>query len=108
MRADLAALFLIRPEDGRPACRALRVGRSMVAFDAAEAPTAAFADAALAATAPLMVEAADPLLRDLPSSFNGAQAPAVLLAVPVRSRSEDLGLLVVGRRMSFPLLFRPG
>jgi len=102
VRVDLAALFLIRDKDGRPACRALRVGRSTVVFDAAEAPTTAFADAALAATAPLMVEAPDPLLRDLPSSFNGARAPAVLLAVPVRSGSEDLGLLVVGRRMGFP------
>jgi signal transduction histidine kinase len=102
VRVDLAALFLIRNEDGRPACRALRVGRSTVAFDAAEAPTAAFADAALAATAPLAIEAPDALLRDLPSSFNGARTPAVLLAVPIRSGSEDLGLLVVGRRVSFP------
>ena len=102
MRVDLAALFLVRDKDGRPACRALRVGRSTVVFDAAEAPTTAFADAALAASAPLTVEAPDPLLRDLPSSFNGARAPAVLLAVPVRSGSEDLGLLVVGRRMGFP------
>ena len=102
MRVDLAALFLIRDEDGRPACRALRVGRSTVVFDAAEAPTAAFADAALAATTPLTVEAPDPLLRDLLSSFNGARAPAVLLAVPVRSGSEDLGLLAVGRRMAIP------
>jgi len=101
LRVDLAALFLIRDKDGRPACRALRVGRSTVVFDAAEAPTTAFADAALAATAPLTIEAPDPLLRDLPSSFNGARAPAVLLAVPVRSGSEDLGLLVVGRRSGF-------
>lgn len=102
VRVDMAALFLIRNEDGRPTCRALRGGRSTVVFDVAEAPTAAFADAALAATAPLSIEAPDPLLRDLPSSFNGSRAPAVLLAVPVRSGSEDLGLLVVGRRMSFP------
>jgi signal transduction histidine kinase len=101
LRVDLAALFLVRAEDGRPACRALRGGRSTVVFDAAEAPTAAFADAALAATAPLSIEAPDPLLRELPSSFNGSRAPAVLLAVPVRSGGEDLGLLVVGRRMSF-------
>ena len=102
LRVDLAALFLIRDEDGRPACRALRAGRSTVVFDASEAPTTAFADAALAATAPLAVEAPDSLLRDLPSSFNGARAPAVLLAVPVRSESEDLGQLVAGRRMGFP------
>jgi signal transduction histidine kinase len=102
VRVDLAALFLIRDEDGRPACRALRVNRSTVLFEAAEAPTTAFADAALAATVPLAIEAPDPLLRDLPSSFNGARAPAVLLAAPVRSGSEDLGLLVVGRRMGFP------
>jgi len=101
LRVDLTALFLIRDKDGRPACRALRVGRSTTVFDAAEAPTTAFADAALAATAPLTIEAPDPLLCDLPSSFNGARAPAVLLAVPVRSGSEDLGLLVVGRRNGF-------
>jgi signal transduction histidine kinase len=104
VRVDMAALFLVRNEDGRPACRALRVGRSTVVFDAAEAPTAAFADAALAGTAPLTIEAPDPLLRDLPSSFNGARSPALLLAVPVRSGSEVLGLLVVGRRMGFHFL----
>jgi signal transduction histidine kinase len=102
VRVDLATLFLIRDEDGRPACRALRVGRSTVVFNAGEGPTTAFADAALAATAPLTVEAPDPLLRDLPSSFNGARAPAMLLAVPIRSGSEDLGLLAVGRWMAIP------
>jgi signal transduction histidine kinase len=101
LRVDLAALFLIRDKDGRPACRALRVGRSMTVFDTAEAPTTAFVDAALAATSPLTIEAPNPLLCDLPPSFNGARSPAVLLAVPVRSGSEELGLLVVGRQSGF-------
>jgi signal transduction histidine kinase len=103
VRVDLAALFLVRDEDGRPACRAVRAGGdSMVVFDAAEAPTAAFADAALAASAPLTVEPPNPLLRDLPSSLNGAHALAILLGVPIRWRDEDLGLLAVGRRVAFP------
>jgi signal transduction histidine kinase len=92
----------VRDEDGRPVCRTLRADRSTVMFEAAEAPTAAFADAALAARAPLTVEAPDPRLRDLPPSFNGAGAPAILLAVPIRSGSEDLGLLVVGRGSAVP------
>jgi signal transduction histidine kinase len=102
VRMDLAALFLVRDEDGRPVCRALRADRSTVIFDGTEAPAAAFADAALAARAPLTVVAPDPRLRDLPPPFNGARAPAILLAVPIRSDSEGLGLLVVGRRSPFP------
>jgi signal transduction histidine kinase len=102
VRVDLAALFLVRPDDGRPACRALRAGRSTALFDAAEAPTTAFADAALEAAAPLMVEAPHPLLDDLPSCFNGARTVGTLLAAPIRSESQGLGVLVVGRRTSFP------
>ena len=102
VRVDLAALFLVRTNDGRPACRALRVGRSTAVFDAAEAPTTAFADAALEATAPLMVEAPHPLLGDLPSCFNGARTAGTLLAAPIRSASQGLGVLVVGRRVGFP------
>ena len=99
---DLAALFLVRDEDGRPACRALRVGRSMAVFDAAEAPTTAFADAALEATNPLMIEAPHPLLDDLPSCFNGARTADTLLAAPIRSTGQGLGVLIVGRRTGFP------
>jgi signal transduction histidine kinase len=102
VRVDLAALFLVRTNDGRPACRALRVGRSMAVFDAAEAPTTAFADAALEATAPFMVEAPHPLLDDLPSCFNGARTADTLLAAPIRSAGQGLGVLIVGRRTGFP------
>lgn len=102
VRVDLAALFLVRDEDGRPVCRALRTDRSTVIFGGAEAPTFALADAALTARAPLTVEAPDPRLRDLSSSFDGARTPAILLAVPIRSGSAGLGLLVVGRRWAFP------
>lgn len=98
VRVDLAALFLVRDQDGRPACRALRAGPSTVIFDAAEAPTAALADSALADRAPLYVEAPDGRLLDLASSLNDAPAPAVLLTVPVRLEGEVLGLLLVGRR----------
>jgi signal transduction histidine kinase len=95
---DLTALFLVREQDGRPVCRALRAGRSTVIFDAVEAPTAAFADAALTERAPLRLGEADARLGDLASLLNGAPSPAILLAVPIRSGSEGLGLLVVGRR----------
>jgi signal transduction histidine kinase len=80
----------------------LRAGRSTYILSAAEAPTAAFADAALASSAPLMLEAPSPLLRDLPSCLNGARFPALLLVVPIASGKEGLGLLVAGRRTAFP------
>lgn len=102
VRVDLAALFLVRDKGGRPVCRALRTGRSTVVFGAAEAPTAAFADAALAAPARSAVAAPDTLLRDLPPSFSGARCPTTLLSVPIRSGKHDMGLLVAGRRMAIP------
>jgi signal transduction histidine kinase len=102
VRVDLAALFLVRDEDGRPVCRALHTGRSMVVFGATEAPTAAFADAALAASARPAVAAPDTLPRDLPPSLNGARFATTLLSVPIRSGKDDIGLLVAGRRMAIP------
>jgi GAF domain-containing protein len=105
VRVDLAALFLVRDKDGRPACRALRAGRSTYILSAAEAPTAAFADAALTSSTPLMLEAPSPLLSNMPSCLDGARRPAVLLAVPIPSGKvlpgKD-GLLVAGRRTAFP------
>jgi signal transduction histidine kinase len=102
VRVDLGALFLVRVKDGRPVCRALRTGRSTMIFSTAEAPTAAFADAAQASPRPLMLEAPSPLLRDLPLCLNGTRPPALLLALPIPSGGENIGLLVAGRRMVFP------
>ena len=101
VRVDLAALFVVRDKNGRPVCRALRAGRSTMIFDG-DSLTAPFADAAMTARAPLTLEAPDPRLRDLPSSFNGARLPAILLAVPIRSGGQDLGVLVAGRRSALP------
>ena len=102
VRVDLAALFLVRDADGRPVCRALRVDGSKVVFGEAEAPTAAFADAALKAPVPLTVQAPDPLQRGLTACLNGASAPAMLLGAPIRSGGAGLGVLVAGRRRALP------
>jgi signal transduction histidine kinase len=101
VRMDLAALFLMRDNDRRPVCRALHTGRSTVFFGATEAPTAAFADGALAAPARSAVAAPHTLLR-VPPSLNGARFATTLLSVPIRSGKDDLGLLVAGRRMAIP------
>jgi signal transduction histidine kinase len=102
VRVDLAALFLVRDKDGRPVCRALHTDRSTLVFGANEAPTAAFADAALATPARSAVAASDALLCDLAPSLNGAHHPTTLLSVPVRSGKDDMGVLVAGRRLAIP------
>jgi len=102
VRVDLAALFLVRDKDGRPVYRALHTGRSTLIFCADEAPTAAFADAALATPTRSAVAASDTLLRGLPPSLNGGRCPTKLLSVPIRSGKDDMGLLVAGRRTAVP------